>query len=251
MKKIALFLVLATALVACKNDDDSTPVPVTIEFSFSQNWDGAAVSTADIGTTVYTNEHGEELNIARLRYLISRINLTDSNGNITNFDGYKLIDISDPSTFSFDPNVTIAPGTYTLSFIHGFNETDNVDGAYNDLNLASWSWPTMLGGGYHFMQFDGNYDVNTLPKPFNYHNGTAIVNVGVFEQNFVEVGLPTPITIQNNAVIHIDMNISEWFKNPYTWDLNVYDSPLMPNYDAQKLMQQNASTVYSVGTVTQ
>lgn len=251
MKKIALFLALATALVACNNDDDNSSAPVNIEFSFSQNWDGTSVSAADIGTTVYTNENGEELNIARLRYLISRISLTDSNGNVTNFDGYNLIDLSDPSTFSFDPNVTIAPGTYTLSFIHGFNETDNLDGVYTDLNLASWNWPTLLGGGYHFMQFDGNYDVNALPKPFNYHNGTARVSVGVFEQNFLEVELPTLINIQNNAVIDIEMNISEWFKNPYTWDLNVYDTPLMPNYDAQKLMQQNASTVYGVGTVTQ
>jgi len=251
MKKIALLFALSITVIACKSDDDGVISPVNIEFSFTQNWDGTSVSAADFGSTIYTNEHGEEIYIARLRYLISRLSLTDSNGLVTNIDGYNLIDLSDPTTFNFNPNITIAPGAYTLSFIHGFNEADNIDGEYPDLNAASWNWPAMLGGGYHFMQFDGTYDVNALPKPFNYHNGTARVSDGVFEQNFVEVNLPNIITIQNDADIEIEMNISEWFKNPYTWDLNVYDTPLMPNYDAQKLMQLNASTVYSLGAVTQ
>ncbi len=251
MKKIALLLALAITFVGCNNDDDNSSTPVTIEFTFSQNWDGTEVGASDLGITVYTNENGEQLNIARLRYLISGIRLTNSNGTVIDIDGYNLIDISDPTTFAFDPNMSIAPGTYTVSLIHGFNEADNVDGAYADLNVASWNWPMMLGGGYHFMQMDGNYNVNSISMPYNYHNGTARVSMGVFEQNFSDLDLPTLITIQNNASIEIQMNIAEWYKNPYTWDLNVYNTPLMPNYDAQKLMQMNVSTVYSIGTVTQ
>ena len=136
--------------------------------------------------------------------------------------------------------------------IWGFNEEDNIDAAYPELNSESWNWPAMLGGGYHFMQLDGMYQVDTTtPKPFNYHNGTAMVSSGVFEQNFVNIEFSTPITITNHASIEIQMNVSEWFKNPYTWDLNVYDVSLMANYEAQKLMQQNASSVFKIGTVTQ
>ena len=41
------------------------------------------------------------------------------------------------------------------------------------------------------------------------------------------------------------MDIAEWFKNPNIWDFNVYNTSLMPNYEAQKLMQENAATVFS------
>ena len=36
------------------------------------------------------------------------------------------------------------------------------------------------------------------------------------------------------------MNIAEWFKTPNTWDLNALNNMLMPNFDAQILMFENA-----------
>jgi hypothetical protein len=45
------------------------------------------------------------------------------------------------------------------------------------------------------------------------------------------------------------MNIAEWFKNPNTWDLNVLNTVLMPNFDAQILMHQNGKSVFSLGAV--
>ena len=57
--------------------------------------------------------------------------------------------------------------------------------------------------------------------------------------------------ITNNATIEVKMNIAEFFKNPNTWDLNVLDTPLMPNYTAQKMMQENVMSVFSLGEITQ
>ena len=111
----------------------------------------------------------------------------------------------------------------------------------------------MLGGGYHFLQFDGFYNVNTSSAAFNFHNGTAraSTNPDVFEQNFAVIELSNNITLTNNAVIEVEMNIAEFFKNPHQWDLNVLDTPLMPNYMAQKMMQDNVETVFSLGLITQ
>lgn len=249
MKKIIFFIVAAMITFGCSNDDDNSPVDVDLLFNFSQNWEGTNVSTADIGTTIFTNENNDELTIARLRYLISNIRLTNSNGQTTQIEGYQLVDITDASTLTFDPDVTISEGSYSLSFVYGFNEEDNISGAYPDLNAASWNWPEDLGGGYHFMQMDGQYDVSTTaPKPYNYHNGTARVSAGVFEQNFVEVTIPNALQITQGGSIEIIMDISEWYKNPYTWDLSVYDTSLMANYDAQKKMNLNAGTVFSASS---
>ncbi|WP_203295295.1 MbnP family protein [Luteirhabdus pelagi] len=245
MKKVFLLLLFVAVLASCKSDDDSTSSAL-VQFQFSQNWDGTAVTASDIDNTVYTNENGEELKIARLRYLLSRFQLSSADGSNTLLNTYQLIDLSDASTMQSDSQVTVPEGTYTVSMIYGFNDEDNVDGAYADLNAASWNWPTMLGGGYHFLQFDGMYNVNSSePKPFNFHNGTARVSEGVFESNFVEVDLGT-ITIDGDTTINIQMNIAEWFKNPNTWNLNELDTPLMPNYEAQIMMHENAQSVFSI-----
>ena len=128
-----------------------------------------------------------------------------------------------------------------------FNEEDNIDQAYLDLNTASWNWPEMLGGGYHFMQLDGTFTspTNISPLPFNYHNGTARISDGVFEQNFIRVNADG-LSIDSNTNIDIKMNLAEWFKDPKTWDLNVLNTGLMGNYDAQRKMNENGQLVFSV-----
>ena len=54
----------------------------------------------------------------------------------------------------------ILPGEYTrVTFRFGFSENNNIDGAYTDLNTADFNVPEFLGGGYHYMQFDGKYNI--------------------------------------------------------------------------------------------
>jgi hypothetical protein len=106
----------------------------------------------------------------------------------------------------------------------------------------------MLGGGYHFMQLDGTFTspTNISPLPFNYHNGTARKSDGVFEQNFIRVNAADELSIDSNTNIDIKMNLAEWFKDPNTWDLNLLNTGLMGNYDAQREMNENGQSVFSV-----
>lgn len=254
MKQIfALLMCVALALTSCGEDmDDNALSNANINFKFSHTWDNTLINSSNLTPQTLTNENGENINITRIRYLISKLQLVNSSGTTFTFDGYKFTDLENEDTYNFTPeNNSIPTGTYTLKFVWGFNEEDNIDGAYLDLNSASWNWPAMLGGGYHFLQFDGMYNVDTTPSPFNYHNGTARVSVGNFEQNFAIIELETPLNITKNATINVNMNISEFFKNPNTWDLNVLDTPLMPNYNAQKMMQENVMSVFNVEGITQ
>ena len=72
----------------------------------------------------------------------------------------------------------------------------------------------------------------------------------MFEQNFFNISLDG-FSLTNNAEIEIKMNIAEWFKKPITWDLKVLNVNLMPNYDAQKIMNENGKSVFSLGEITQ
>ncbi|WP_410006795.1 MbnP family protein [Aequorivita nionensis] len=234
-------------------DDGSCVYNKNITFNFTQNWDGQSVTNADFNNTIFTNEFGSLLTITKLRYLISRISLHKADGSTVDFDEYKLIDLTDPASLNLTPAIMAATGDYTgISFTYGFNEADNVSGAYQDLNAANWNWPAMLGGGYHFMQMEGKYDDgNGGEPPYAYHNGTARVSEGVFEQNFISFNFNQNFTITNDATIEIKMNIAEWYKNPYTWNLNIFNSNLMMNYEAQKHMNENGQTVFSIGDIVQ
>ena len=273
MKKIALLLIIAVTFISCGNDDDATPDPIlgctdesslnydssatqddgscsyslNLTINFKQDWDGTNVTSEDFGTTEYTNLNGEVLKITKLRYLISKVILHSDNADDLELEGYNLIDISDNNTLSVVRNAEISDVTYNrISFVYGFNEEDNTSAAYPDLNTASWNWPAMVGGGYHFMQLEGSFVNNTGDtQTYAYHNGTARVSDGVFEQNFITVTVDN-LTITRDTELSINMNIAEWFKNPNTWDLNIYNSALMGNYDAQILMNENGQSVFSV-----
>ncbi|AFL81009.1 hypothetical protein Aeqsu_1520 [Aequorivita sublithincola DSM 14238] len=234
-------------------DDGSCVYNKNVTLNFTQNWDGKDVTNSDFNTTIFTNEFGSLLNITKLRYLISRISLLKADGSTVDFEEYKLIDLEDPTSLKLTPAKLAPTGDYNgIAFTYGFNEKDNTSGSLPDLNAANWNWPDMLGGGYHFMQMEGKYDDGSGGElPYAYHNGTARVSNGVFEQNFLTFIFTQNFTITNDATIEIKMNIAEWYKNPYTWNLNDYNIDLMMNYDAQKLMHDNGATVFSIGAITQ
>lgn len=217
-------------------------------------YDGAAVMPADFNDLKYTNDMGTTHSITKIQYLVSDFVLYKADGDSIVVEGYNFVDFDNTNSFaySFPDDVHIPYGDYTgIGFTWGFDEADNTDGAYADLNAASWSWPAMIGGGYHFMKFEGKFiDSNTDTTAFAYHHGTASNN-GTHEANHFYVQLNQAFTLSADASISIDMNFAEWFKNPNQWDLDSMHAMLMPNYNAQIKMNQNGRSVFSFGTVTQ
>lgn len=259
MKKIVLLFIITTLLFnACNKDNDDNIVLKTeakTSFNFTNHWDEMAITSSDFETTTYTNANGEIISISRLRYIISDITFTPENGETITIEGYKLVDVTNDD-LQYNPDLIIPTGTYSnVSFTYGLKHEDNVDGIYTDLNSANFNVPSMLGGGYHYMQFDGKYTNSTITNAaFNYHNiraATMGTNPSFPDQDtFITVNLGA-LTISDNVTIEIKANIAEWFKNPNTWDLNVLNTVLMPNTNAQLLMNQNGQNVFSLGTVTQ
>ena len=238
---------------SCNKDKDVSQVQIT--FKFSHNWDGTAVSNANFNSIIYTNANGEDLSITKLRYLISKITFEKSSGETFILDGYNLVDVTNNTNQSFTPITTIPDGDYSkVSFTFGFDNDDNYNENYIDLNSASWNVPELLGGGYHYMQLEGKFIDNTTTETgYAYHTIRAVDNSGatqVFQDTFFEVDVGA-VNITNNANFNIEMNIAEWFKNPNTWDLNVLNQMLMPNSSAQIMMYENGQNVFNLESVNQ
>jgi hypothetical protein len=246
MKIFKTFLILLL-LISC-NKNKSELEPVTVHINFSHHWDNMSITKSDFNTIKFTNAVGNQLSIERLRYLISNIELTTGN-QVLQLKPYHLIDLENEQSLHLLSNTKIPVGEYNLSFTFGFTDADNKDGVYQDLNTVNFNVPSMLGGGYHFMQFDGKYQGATSINNFNYHVIRAVdrsnpSNV-VFQDTSFKVELGS-VLVQEGSAIKVKMNVSEWFKNPHNWDLNVLNTVLMPNFNAQVLMNANGKNVFSL-----
>jgi|SaaInlV_120m_DNA_3_1039746.scaffolds.fasta_scaffold06069_3 hypothetical protein len=240
MKKITALLLLALLLFySCNKEEENRTVTLT----FTHNWNGTPVTNQDFNAFIFTTANGENISIERLRYLISNISLISG-------ENHFLIDVGENSG-NLIAISDVYPGNYKLKFTFGLSDAENTDGSYQDLNSANFNVPEMLGGGYHFMQFDGKYkDANGQDANFNYHAIRAVDKTDPtnlkFEDTSFRVDLGN-IEIKNNATIEITMNIAGWFTNPKTWNLNELNTVLMPNFEAQKMMSANGKTVFRLG----
>ena len=240
MKKLVPFLLaILFLLFSCSKNEEN----LTVTLNFTQNWNDVSITNQDFNTFKFTTANGENISIERLRYLISNISLISG-------ENHFLIDVGENSG-NLIAISDVYPGNYKLKFTFGLSDAENTDGSYQDLNSANFNVPEMLGGGYHFMQFDGKYkDANGQDANFNYHAIRALDKTDPtnlkFEDTSFRVDLGS-IEIKNNATIEITMNIAEWFTNPYPWNLNELNTVLMPNFEAQKMMSANGKTVFSLG----
>lgn len=248
MKKIiSLFLLVIILFSACNSETDTIEKSVSVTLKFTHHWDETTINSADFNNFKFTNQNGETISIELLRYLVSNI-------QIGNFQKkFQLINVGENLglEIKFDQ---VQKGNQMLAFRFGFSDADNLDGFYKDLNSVSFNVPMMMGSGYHYMQFDGKYkDNNNQNANFNYHVIRAVDNSNpmnlVLEDTSFEINLGL-LEITNNTTIEIRMNIAEWFKNPNTWDLNVLNTVLMPNFNAQKMMNENGKNVFTLGAIS-
>ncbi|MFD1616126.1 MbnP family protein [Gelatiniphilus marinus] len=254
MKKLASIIFAFLLIISCSEDNDDTVTQVNTTFNFTHKWDGTSVSNTNFNTIQYTNENGEQLSITKLRYLISKITFQKSNGEKIILDGYNLVDVTNDSNLSFTPTSPIPSGNYShVYFTFGFDNDDNYNNNYQDLNSTSWSVPAMLGGGYHFMQLEGKFIDNTATETGYAYHAIRAVDISKtpkeFQDTFFEVDLGAA-SIEKDTTFNIEMNIAEWFKNPNTWNLNALNNALMPNFNAQVMMFENGQHVFSLKSVT-
>lgn len=244
--------------------DDGTCVyeAQTITLKMTQSFNDVNVTSADMNDIKFTNAYGTKLSLTKLQYHISDFRLYLEDGDSIMFDDYYFVDITDDATLTqevTDFSEMIEGTSYNgrisgVGFNYGFDEEDNVSGAYADLNAASWAWPDMIGGGYHQLKMEGRYintDGDTIS--YQYHNGSATVNgSGESEVNYRFVKLSgSSFDLSGPTTIEINMNLENWYQNPNLWNLNDYYTMLMPNYTAQIMMTENSVDVFTVGTISQ
>ncbi len=217
--------------------NDNGSCKYNLSLNFTHTVDGNALETDQM---IYSNAATQNYSVQTLRYLLSDITLHSANGTSTLLDEVHFITISDPSTFNLDIQDLNSANYTAISFTMGLDSLKNITDNYlNESFFPSFSWPDFMGGGYHYMQLEGDY--TTAFQGYATHTGGTDGIDFSFTKNF-----PVSLNIANaNTTVTINMEINNWYSNPNI--INLTTDGIMDNANKQALLQANGiADVFSV-----
>ena len=205
---------------------------LSLNINFKHYVDGLELVVNEM---IYTNPSNVNYSIQTLRYLISDIIIHSNNGDKVLLDEVHFIDISIDSTLTLSiPQIHYQNYT-SISFTMGLDSVKNITNLFlNENFFPSFVWPEFLGGGYHYMQLEG--DFNSVFNGYTTHTGAT---------NGIDFSFSKVFPIVDITNININMEITNWYKNPETLDLTT--DGIMGNINNQIILQANGiEDVFSI-----
>ena len=221
-----------------------------IALSFTFAVDNAPLQ---LDTCIYLNSAGNLYEVNDVQFFISKVMLETASGKlleISDNQGVHYVDIRIPGTLSWKIADEFDNDTYrSIKFVFGLEGSQNVTGNFPNPPENNMSWPDMIGGGYHYMKINGRWiNPEGVRQPFNLHTGKISTNNGFADNTFtVTLPLTNFSTLgKKTSEITLQMNVNEWFSNPYIFDFNVFGGSIMQNREAQEVLRANGHNVFDV-----
>ena len=233
------YLILAACcfLLACGDSNEAGEVTIY----FNHTVAGAALEHEDI---LYTNAAGNEYGVTRLEYIVSDIALETTSGKRVELAEFHYRNAFASATRSVATKVP--GGEYNaLRFTFGIHGAKNETGALPSVDhFNNMAWPAPMGGGYHYMRMEGLFRTTDGEGAFLTHTGPT----GGEDFSFA-VSLPLSLTVSGDEwAIAVVMDLNEWYDAPSRYDFNGRGG-IMGNADAQLTLQENGTTVFSLGPI--
>ena len=235
MKKLSSLL-FASLLAACSDDADRGDVVIR----FNHTVGGAGLVHDEI---LYSNAANNKYGITRLEYIVSDIVLET-------IDGKRIViaDFHYRNAFVGATRNVVArvPGDHyaALHFTFGIDDDKNETGAlpssdyYNNM-----TWPTPMGGGYHYMRMEGLFDNDNGVEAFLTHTGPS----GGDDFSF-NISLPIDLKVKGGEwEINIVMDVNQWYEMPVVYDF-VDRGGIMDNASAQSILRNNGRSVFTIAS---
>lgn len=243
MKKQRVIWLIGMLLLmtACEKDPDANPIIVptgNIAITVHYRIDGMPLQ---YDTMRYQNQAGNKYSVTRLFYYLSGFRYFGSSVNAASDSVYYMDAAQGSVTITMQG---IKTGTYSgFDFLIGLDSSVNKTGAlpdtYENINMA---WPDVMGGGYHFMKFEGHYlDGGGLEKGFTVHlgNNPYLVRHQLMNKDF-------SISEGQTTQLDITMNLNEWFTQPYNYNFLTDGNYTMGNGPLMQLISNNGKDVFTV-----
>lgn len=239
-KYLVLAILGISMFYSCKKDDDVDPAPVnsnSLIVNLDYEVDGQSLL---FDTLRYTNDAGSLYGVSRLWYYLSQVYLVKPDSSLVFLKNYQFVDARVSATNRIELK-GIPSGTYIgMKFNIGLDSLQNISNALpvttENLNME---WPVQMGGGYHFMKYEGHFNDSTGTHGFAMHLG---VNAYL-----VKCSLWSPLQISDGTSnINMIMNLNEWFRNPDIYDFNIDGNYSMGVMSAMIKLSQNGTDVFTI-----
>ncbi len=211
----SLFASTAIALLfACQKDETDRPGPDTttgsVTLILEHHMDGMPLA---FDTMYYATAAGHTYSVSRLEYYLSEIVLSGVDGTPDDtIHGPCYVNAG--GTTSFDLGA-LSGGAYSgatllLGLPPGMNVTGGLPNTLENVNMA---WPDPMGGGYHFIKFEGHFLEDASPNGFAIHVGN--------NSYLAHAELGQAFTLDGaSGTLALRFNLNELFRTPHTYDLS-------------------------------
>lgn len=236
---INTFLLLVVLLMGCKKEVPPDPVTGNLSIKFDHHVDGQTLSFED---TYYSNAAGNQYRVLMLKYIISGVSLyRDGKRAFRQSTPPKVISgkYEDTQTLLLK-NIPIGSYdsiSFSLGAVREFNYDNAFELGYDDLGMY---WPTSMGGGYHFMRFEGHWKDGADYGGYAFHIGQ--------NENLITTGFPVSIMVElsQSSNLGVEMNLNEWFENPHLYNLKIESGYTMGDTVKMNMLVQNGHNVFSI-----
>jgi hypothetical protein len=232
---------LAFLITSCKKDDPATPDPAPVPavsnttLLIEHHIDDVPLT---YDTLRYTNAMGHMFSVTRLEYYLSEITLLGTNGTQDLvLPGPYYINGTAGNRFDLGtlPAGEYAGATALLGLTAAMNQTDSLPNTTENINMA---WPVPMGGGYHFMKFEGHFLDNGTSNGYAMHIGR--------NENLPVCTMPEPFTVASGGEVVLRFNLNQVFREPNVYDLST------GNYSMGSMMlmgqlRDNCANAFDIG----
>ena len=189
----------------------------------------------------YENSASEKYNVQRLQYVISDISLHSNQDNLLLKDVH-FINLEDLSTLHIDIGKLENAEYTSISFTMGLTNAKNQNNAFlNEYWHTLMIWPEIMGGGYHYMKLEGDFD--TITQGYATHTGALqMMNDPMRMDYSFNTNIPITLNVDDNlgdVSININMEVNNWYRNPNIYNLS---SAIMGDMSKQMQLQTNGLT---------
>lgn len=243
--KTALIIITTLFFASCKKDKNNAQENNTLGISNSTLQFNITIKSNN-PTIIWdsinnTNAAGNKYSVHKLNLYISNIILKKDDGSIFKTDKIFYIDPSQASKNSFQLD-SIPKGNYIeFSCLIGIDSLRNVNyGLGSSIDNLNMSWPTAMGGGYHFVKMEGHYkDTAGIVHGYAIHLGR--------NTNLIKTKISNSITLINETHnCSLVFNTNEVFQNPYLYNLNFEKNYTMSDSAAMSKIKINMQDVFTL-----
>lgn len=219
---------------SCKKENvtvlkDYSELEVCIEYSVSG-------TPLIFDSLIYKNKAGEFYSVSNLEFFLSNLTLLNDVGNVI-LDNVDYLNASS-SKFQSTSTIKVPFGHYKgIRLLIGLDSIHNVTGRIpHTIENENMAWPVPMGGGYHFMKFEGRFYDSGNISGYAIHLGRNV--------NLVKIEIPVNFDITySNHKMFLTMNINEWFENPWMYSLSNDGNYTMNSLPMMKKISENGSDV--------